>query len=76
VAGPAVFDNGDDAKAAAAQKFADFMINDEVWGKRTLLATGNFTAPTVTPCVKKLWKQRNTTIIGKDASNAPAIRSP
>ncbi|AYV34253.1 ABC transporter substrate-binding protein [Erysipelothrix rhusiopathiae] len=44
VAGPAVFDNGDDAKAAAAQKFADFMINDEVWGKRTLLATGNFSA--------------------------------
>lgn len=44
VAGPAVFDNGDDAKIEAAQLFVDFMINDEVWGKRTLLATGNFSA--------------------------------
>lgn len=44
VAGPAVFDNGDDAKIEAAQLFVDFMINDEEWGKRTLLATGNFSA--------------------------------
>ena len=44
VAGPAVFDNGDEAKAEAAKLFVDFMINDETWGKRTLLATGNFSA--------------------------------
>lgn len=44
VAGPAVFDNGDANKAAAAKKFIDFMINDETWGKRTLLASGNFSA--------------------------------
>ena len=44
VAGPAVFDNGDDAKIEAAKKFVDFMVNDEEWGKRTLLATGNFSA--------------------------------
>lgn len=44
VAGPAVFDNGDEKKAEAAQLFVDFMINDETWGKRTLLATGNFSA--------------------------------
>lgn len=44
VAGPAVFDNGDEKKVEAAQLFVDFMINDETWGKRTLLATGNFSA--------------------------------
>ena len=44
VAGPAVFDNGDDARIEAAQLFVDFMINDEDWGRRTLLATGNFSA--------------------------------
>lgn len=44
VAGPAVFDNGDDAKIEAAKLFVDFMINDETWGQRTLLATGNFSA--------------------------------
>lgn len=44
VAGPAVFDNGDADKIEAAKLFVDFMINDEVWGKRTLLATGNFSA--------------------------------
>ncbi|MBD3949459.1 extracellular solute-binding protein [Tuanshanicoccus lijuaniae] len=44
VAGPAVFDNGDDAKIKAAQQFVDFMINDEEWGIRTLKATGNFSA--------------------------------
>ena len=44
VAGPAIFDNGDADKAAAAKKFVDFMINDKEWGKRTLLASGNFSA--------------------------------
>ena len=44
VAGPAIFDNGDVDKAAAAKKFVDFMINDKDWGKRTLLASGNFSA--------------------------------
>ena len=44
VAGPAIFDNGDADKAAAAKKFVDFMINDKDWGKRTLLASGNFSA--------------------------------
>ena len=44
VAGPAIFDNGDVDKAAAAKKFVDFMINDKEWGKRTLLASGNFSA--------------------------------
>lgn len=44
VAGPAVFDNDDEAKAEAAKKFVDFMINDEVWGERTLKASGNFSA--------------------------------
>lgn len=44
VAGPAIFDNGDEAKAEAARLFVDFMINDEEWGQRTLLATGNFSA--------------------------------
>lgn len=44
VAGPAIFDNGDKDKAAAAKKFVDFMINDKDWGKRTLLASGNFSA--------------------------------
>lgn len=44
VAGPAIFDNGDANKAAAAKKFIDFMINDKDWGKRTLLASGNFSA--------------------------------
>ena len=44
VAGPAIFDNGDKDKAAAAKKFVDFMVNDKDWGKRTLLASGNFSA--------------------------------
>lgn len=44
VAGPAVFDNGNDAQAEAAKKFVDFMINDDVWGERALLASGNFSA--------------------------------
>ena len=44
VAGPAIFDNGDVEKAAAAKKFVDFMVNDKDWGKRTLLASGNFSA--------------------------------
>lgn len=44
VAGPAIFDNGDEAKAEAAKLFVDFMVNDEEWGERTLLATGNFSA--------------------------------
>ena len=44
VAGPTIFDNGDADKAAAAKKFVDFMVNDKDWGKRTLLASGNFSA--------------------------------
>ena len=44
VAGPAIFDNGDADKAAAAKKFVDFMVNDKDWGKRTLIASGNFSA--------------------------------
>lgn len=44
VAGPAIFDNGDADKAAVAKKFVDFMVNDKDWGKRTLLASGNFSA--------------------------------
>lgn len=44
VAGPAIFDNGDANKAEAAKKFVDFMVNDKDWGKRTLLASGNFSA--------------------------------
>ena len=44
VAGPAIFDNSDADKAAAAKKFVDFMVNDKDWGKRTLLASGNFSA--------------------------------
>ena len=42
LAGSAVFDNGDPAKVAAAQKFVDFLTNDPVWGERTLKATNNF----------------------------------
>lgn len=44
VAGPAVFDNGDADKIAAAKKFVDFMINDPDWGMRTLKSTGTFSA--------------------------------
>lgn len=44
VAGPAIFNNGDVNKAEAAKKFVDFMANDKDWGKRTLLASGNFSA--------------------------------
>lgn len=44
VAGPAIFNNGDANKIDAAKKFIDFMINDKDWGKRTLLASGNFSA--------------------------------
>ncbi len=44
VAGPAIFDNKDAKKIEAAKKFIDFMINDADWGKRTLLASGNFSA--------------------------------
>lgn len=44
VAGPAIFNNDDANKAAAARKFVDFMLNDAEWGKRTLLASGNFSA--------------------------------
>lgn len=44
VAGPAIFNNEDPKRAEAAQRFVDFMLNDAEWGKRTLLATGNFSA--------------------------------
>lgn len=44
VAGPAIFDNGDEARAEAAKLFVDFMVNDEEWGSRTLIASGNFSA--------------------------------
>lgn len=44
VAGPAIFDNEDEDKVEASKLFVDFMINDSEWGRRTLLATGNFSA--------------------------------
>lgn len=42
LAGAAVFNNGDDARAQAAQKFVDFVVNDAEWGQRSLKATKNF----------------------------------
>ena len=48
LAGSAVFDNGDPAKAAAAKKFVDFLTNDPTWGERSLKATGNFSPYGVT----------------------------
>lgn len=42
LAGAAIFDNKDEARANAAKKFVDFIVNDEVWGKRALKATKNF----------------------------------
>ena len=42
LAGSAIFDNGDAARAAAAKKFVDFITNDADWGLRTLKATKNF----------------------------------
>lgn len=44
VAGPCIFDNGDEDKAIASKLFIDFMINDTEWGIRTLKSTGNFSA--------------------------------
>lgn len=38
--GMAVFNNGDDAKIAAAKKLVDFIANDEVYGKKNLIQTG------------------------------------
>lgn len=42
LAGAAVFNNNDEARAKAAQKFVDFIVNDPVWGERALKATKNF----------------------------------
>lgn len=42
LAGPAVFNNGDEKKIEASKKFVDFMINDKDWGIRALKATKNF----------------------------------
>lgn len=42
LAGAAIFDNKDDARAEAAKKFVDFIANDPVWGERALKATRNF----------------------------------
>ncbi|CAM3166502.1 ABC transporter substrate-binding protein [Streptobacillus ratti] len=42
LAGAAVFNNGDEAKIEASKKFVDFVINDPVWGERSLKATRNF----------------------------------
>lgn len=42
LAGAAIFDNKDEARAAAAKKFVDFIANDPVWGERALKATRNF----------------------------------
>lgn len=42
LSGAAVFDNKDEARAKAAQKFVDFMAHDETWGPRTLKASRNF----------------------------------
>ncbi|GMK43751.1 putative sugar transporter sugar binding lipoprotein [Paenibacillus glycanilyticus] len=38
--GMAIFNNGDDAKIAAAKTFIDFVANDEVYGKKNLIQTG------------------------------------
>ncbi|WP_155731684.1 extracellular solute-binding protein, partial [Streptobacillus moniliformis] len=38
LAGAAVFDNEDPARAEAAKKFVDFIANDPVWGQRALKA--------------------------------------
>ncbi|CAM3212232.1 extracellular solute-binding protein [Streptobacillus felis] len=42
LAGAAIFDNEDAARAEAAKKFVDFIANDPVWGERALKATRNF----------------------------------
>lgn len=42
LAGAAIFNNDDAARAEAAKKFVDFVINDETWGERSLKATRNF----------------------------------
>lgn len=42
LAGAAIFDNKDEARAKAAKKFVDFVINDSEWGQRSLKATKNF----------------------------------
>ncbi|MGL5440060.1 MAG: ABC transporter substrate-binding protein [Filifactoraceae bacterium] len=44
VAGPAIFNNGDEDKIIASKLFIDFIINDADWGMRSLKATGNFSA--------------------------------
>lgn len=48
LAGAAIFDNENEARAEAAKKFVDFIINDEVWGERSLKATRNFSPIGVT----------------------------
>lgn len=42
LAGAAVFNNNDDKRAKAAQKFVEFVTTDPVWGPRALKATKNF----------------------------------
>ena len=37
-----VFDNGDDAKAAAAKLFAQFICDDAEWGPKSVVQTGAF----------------------------------
>lgn len=42
LAGGAVFDNKDEKRAEASQKFVEFVATDPVWGPRALKATKNF----------------------------------
>ena len=42
VNGFAVFNNGDDAKVAAAKKFIQFICDDEEWGPKNVVRTGAF----------------------------------
>lgn len=42
LAGAAVFDNKDEARAKAAQRFVEFIATDPEWGLRSLKATKNF----------------------------------
>ncbi|MEC0371710.1 ABC transporter substrate-binding protein [Paenibacillus chibensis] len=42
--GMAIFNNGNDAKIAAAKKLIDFIANDPEWGKKDLIQTGGLSA--------------------------------
>lgn len=42
--GLAVFDNGDPARAEAAKKLIDFIVNDPEWSRKNLIQTGDLSA--------------------------------